>query len=195
MHASIQEHLYRRPDLIAFSSPVSFVPAYVEVDPAETLLYPLSALPHNMTREHVLDDADSDSTGVALAAEAIGEVGDVSVPLRKGHPKQIQLLSKDPFTVVVSEALGIRRLSWSEEDLHRLFQGELTWEVEISLTITDDGSPEFIFMESGSGDARLDRDIIHVLSRPELWGGAKVGRGLVLISYSPLSLNGGANAH
>jgi hypothetical protein len=195
MHASIQEHLYRRPDLIAFSSPVSFVPAYVEVDPAETLLYPLSARPHNMTREHVLDDADSDSTGVALAAEAIGEVGDVPVPLRKGHPKQIQLLSKDPFTVVVSEALGIRRLSWSEEDLHRLFQGERTWEVEISLTITDDGRPEFIFMESGSGDARLDRDIIHVLSRPELWGGAKVGRGLVLISYSPLSLNGGANAH
>jgi hypothetical protein len=195
MDGSSPVELYRRPDLIAFSSPVSFITDYAEMDPAEALLYPREAQSHNLPREHGSGTYSSDSSGVALAAEAIRDIGQTLVPFLLNPSERDVFTKRSPIAVAVSLGLGINTLAWTERDVEKLFQGDRTWEVEISLTITDDGRPEYIFIERGSRDVRLDQDIVQVLSRPDVWTGARPGRGAVLISFSPVNLNGGTNAH
>ena len=128
---------------------------------------------------------------MALAAEAVREVSHVPVP-RFGAPREVSGVAWPSVTVQKSEVFGDGALAWSAEDEGRLFSVDHAWEVELSLVISDDGRPSEVFLEKRSGFPEVDRGLLASLARRELWVGVQVGRGTMVISYSPKKAESGA---
>ncbi len=182
--------LYNRPNLIAFPSVVSFsatgvgdaLPDHVE----QAHQRPLRVFPRAQTVE--LDRA---SGFVALAAEAVREVSEASVPTLRPVWESEGQKASSPVVTEVSATLGKAQPVWSDQDRVELFSGNRAWEVELSLTMTEDAQVEAVFVETSSGDAATDRAVLMTVSRPGLWRNASAGYGRVLISFSPSVRSGG----
>jgi len=182
-----EEDMYRRPDLIAMPSSMSFIPDVEdERDMMVSFKKELNScmLERSVSREGLGSTADV----VALAAEAIRDVGK-GVGWRSAVESRLSATRQEAgngVLVWVSESIGREvALNWTETDYAGLFGGSSGWEVELSLVIGQDCSPESIFLEKPSGDDMVDRKIVQVLSRADLWQEVVPGVGSVMISFSP----------
>ena len=177
---------YRRPDLIAFPSELSFAAKGVEEalpDGVDLMRQEgASVLPRERATATGVDEASGE---VALAAEAVREVSRASAPSLYAPWDHAGPEPLSSIAVEVSRGLGKSVPRWSEADQRELFGVDRVWEVEISLTMTDDGRPVDVFLETSSGDAKIDRAVMMAVVRPGLWQNASPGRGTVLISFSP----------
>jgi hypothetical protein len=178
--------LYRRPDIIALPSAVSFEPLAEEND------Y-IAVLPEERDRSFAaLERRDIECCqpaampAVALAAEAVTHIRGVDT-FDYQPPVDLQPRgSTAPVFVSVSKKIGNGvEIKWSKSDYDKLFRGRLPWEAEVSLIIADDGWPQDVFLERPSGNAIVDRELVRTLSRPDVWQGASAGFGSVLVSFSP----------
>lgn len=179
--------LYLRPDLVAMPSIVSFMPC---IDDENVPILPNKKETHTcMLKRGILNSSiDTDSDGVALAAEAIRNVG-------RGRERRSEVGSRRSENkrevgrgvfVCVSPNIGDDViLDWTEADKASLFDGSSGWEVELSLAIGDRGLPQSVFLEKSSGDDLIDKGIVHALSRYDIWKNVLPGYGTVLISFSP----------
>jgi len=185
--------LFRRPDLIARPSEASFAPSF-GVDAADRALdFDRRDLTRTtlLQREWTQDRTAEVLGGVALAAEAVRAVSRARPPVRHALWAPGSPLRPTPLvSVAASDGLGDVDLSWSSADTDALFRVDHAWEVELSVTIADDGMPGELFLEKRSGDPPLDRALIRALSRPETWKQASGGRGTLLVSFSPIVAKG-----
>jgi hypothetical protein len=177
--------IHRRPDLIAFSSDISFSASEEDARLPVGVVYDREGGTRILMRERrsrgdvVLEGA------VALAAEAVRDVGGVESPLRELRRNVTADVASPTVSVDVSTGLGGAVLAWSEGARQKLFAVESAWEVELSLSITDDGRPVDVFLEASSGSDAIDRAVVMAVSRPDAWRQASRGHGTVLISFSP----------
>ena len=177
---------HKRPDLIALPSPVSFAPLVADADEATGVEYDVEGPSHLLARPDNGESMSPRGNVVALAAEAAREISSARAPSLHGPWRGPTGDPRSSVAVVVSAGLGGVEPQWRKTDEAVLFTMGRAWEVELSLTITDDGRPENVFLEESCGDAAIDRAVIRTLSRPDVWRGAKAsGRGTVLVSYSP----------
>ncbi len=184
---------YRRPDLIALPSLVSFSPMVDDGNGAAGVLYSGGGPSRLLARSSEVDSAMGSPSAVALAAEAAREISRARVPRLHGPWRGWECEPSSPVAVTVSAGLGRATPRWSATDEAVLFTLGRAWEVELSLTITDDGRPEHVFLERGSGDAAIDRAVLRTLLRPDVWEGATAGSGTVLVSFAPRTANGALN--
>lgn len=176
---------YKRPDLIAFPSLVSFAPMSAGDEATVGVAYHSDGASRLLER---IDDTGGEvaaPSAVALAAEAAREISSARAPYLRERWSGLPMPPAAPVHVVTSAGLGHVAPQWSEADKAVLFTMGRAWEVELSLTIADDGQPERVFLEKGCGDAAIDRAVMRTLSRPDVWKGATGGSGTVLVSYSP----------
>lgn len=179
--------MFRRPDIIALPSAISFSP---DVDNKnDPMVLKKRDLPDSTLKEShqtkVVEIAKKND--VAIAAEAIRDVGKscfddksisslLSVEDKNNNGKGI--------LVRVSGDIGDNAgLNWTDIDRKELFNGNKGWDVELSLSISKDGQPENVFLEEGSGDISIDRKIVRALSRHDIWKNVLPGYGTVLISF------------
>jgi hypothetical protein len=135
----------------------------------------------------------SDADKVALAAEAIRDISkvDLSNKFRLSRIKFVPECGKSNIVVNISGSIGSNAvIEWSKSDLNDLFSGKRSWEVELTLKIGADGMPGELFLERACGQSAIDRAVVRILMRPDVWRNAGVGNGSVLISFSPEILNG-----
>jgi hypothetical protein len=182
------DKIYLRPDLIALSSPVSFVPR-VDSDPTVVALLEKNAgAPMLLTVSNQFVAAES-SHDVALAAEAVRNMaGDESCLPPLKISSKLGKVAGHGSSVLVSVAGSFGdgvKLSWSSADRVRLFNVGRPWEVELTVDTDDAGNPENVFLEKRSGIEEIDREVVRAVSRADLWSGAGEGTGRILISYSP----------
>jgi len=183
------EDIYRRPDLVAMPSSVSFVPDLKDV---ENVIVSIEKDPYTsiLKREPLKAGSVVNLDKVALAAEAIRDLGGDKIVRSEGakvvRPQGTKKSS--PVLVCASGTIGDNVvLSWTDSDYTELFSGSKSWEIEVSLVISDKGLPESVFLEKTSGDGLIDRGVVRVLSRYDLWQNALPGYGSVLINFSPRS--------
>ncbi|MBT3191186.1 MAG: energy transducer TonB [Verrucomicrobia bacterium] len=181
---------YRRPDLFAFSSDRSFVSAGEGEALSVGVDYARTGGAHVLPRPRHDDGVRKPSSMVAMAAEAIREVGGHRSPALYAPWDLPARVASSPVSVSVSAGLGDATLVWSEADQLQFFGVEHAWEVELSLSITEDGQPVSVFLETSCGDAAMDRAIVAAVSRPDHWRDLSPGHGTVLISFSPNARNG-----
>jgi hypothetical protein len=185
---------HKRPDLIAFPSLVSFAPMAGGDDAATGVEYHSEGQVHLLERSRGADGTVAAPSVVALAAEAAREISSARTPrLHAPRGAKRSKRSEAPVTVNVSAGLGRVVPRWSATDEAVLFTLGRAWEVELSLTIADDGRPESVFVERGCGDSAIDRAVMRTLSRPDVWKGATEGSGTVLVSFAPRTANGEEN--
>ncbi len=185
--------LYKRPDLIAFPSSSSFAPLDEGEDSGAIDLLLDGRRVHMLEREKGSASRDVSASGVALAAEAIREIGVAEVLVERGVGSGGTPGETPPVTVACSGGLSGAGISWSEADAAKLFGVDQAWEVELSVVIADDGRPEEVYIEKQSGGAEIDALIVRALLRPNTWSRATAGRGTVLVSFSPSVTNGERN--
>ena len=184
---------HKRPDLIAFPSIVSFAPMAGGDDATTGVEY------HSEGQVHLLERNDGEAGAVAapsvvaLAAEAAREISRARTP--RLHEPRAERPKRAEASVTVNVSAGLGRVAprWSATDEAVLFTLGRAWEVELSLTIADDGRPESVFVERGCGDSAIDRAVMRTLSRPDVWEGATEGSGTVLVSFAPRTANGEEN--
>lgn len=184
---------YKRPDLIAFSSPLSFVPHARTRSPVPALTHAREARAHMLPRVETAEVRQiSQPDAVALGAEAVRCVRPPNLPALKPGAGAGGVARVTPMVAVeVSAGLGANRPVWSSGDRTQLFSGSRPWEVELSLTLDEAGHPGRVFLEQESGDPEIDRAVVRILSRPDVWRHGTAGRGRVLVSFSPGLSNGG----
>jgi len=183
-----EKDVYRRPDLIALSSDISFAPDS-EAESAVMVFSDDSGQRADLLERKSFEYSNAvESDNVALAAEAVRDISsaDVLPKLTVMRPGETVGQGKSNVFVGVSGDIG-KDLTplWSESDKALLFKGKSGWEVEVSLKISDDGTPEYVFLERASGQRVIDSEIVRILSRPDVWKSVVPGEGSLLISYSP----------
>jgi hypothetical protein len=183
-----EKDVYRRPDLIALPSDISFAPDSED----ESAVIDFSddsgqrgGLPERRDAEC---RSVSESDNVALAAEAVRDISSADVLPKPTVVIPGEVAGHDKLNVFVGVSGDIGRdvmPVWSESDRDLLFRGKSGWEVEVSLKISDDGKPEYVFLEKASGQGKIDSEIVRILSRQNVWEKVVPGEGNLLISYSP----------
>ncbi len=128
-------------------------------------------------------------TSVELAAAAVREI-DCDFEPRSVEPVVIAAQSTSPVTVVLQGNLRDASIQWTNDDIDKLFYSDNAWEVELSVVMNDDSQPEEIFIEKQNGAAEIAGYLVRVLRRPDRWVKAARGRGKVLVSFSPVVING-----
>jgi hypothetical protein len=129
-----------------------------------------------------LDGVDN----IALAAEAVTQLRDGDGLAYMTDSDQHHKISEAPVFVSVSKKMGKNvELKWSKTDYGALFGGKSPWEAELSLRLDANGYPADVFLERSSGCKKLDRELVRILSRPDVWYNSTSGEGMVLVSFSP----------
>jgi len=183
-----ENDLYRRPDLIALPSDISFTPGS---EAESTVMVFSDHFGHriNLLERRAFEYSDTaESETVALAAEAVRDISSADIFAKPA------VIKREPpegggernIFVGVSGNIGSDVIPvWSESDQDAVFKGKSSWEVEVSLIISDDRTPEYVFLERSSGQRTIDSEIVRILSRPDVWKNVMPGYGSLLISYSP----------
>lgn len=188
--------IYQRPCIISLPSAISFkpecTPDSAEVDFRDDYKKQINTLERNITLPADITGADK----VALAAEAVRDISGID-DLNRYKPVRIERgksRGQSSIAVKVDGEISCNTvLQWRDSDRKDLFSGTRSWEVELSLSIDSDGIPQDLFLEKPSGQSSIDRAVVRILSRPDVWHNAGVGAGSILISFSPGILIGVEN--
>ena len=182
-----EEAFFRRPDIIALPSGVSFSP---DIDNKNDAMFLKKRKLQDRTLEKIVfKESVNNELGVevAMAAEAIRDVGKsrlIETSHLKLLPNKKNVEGGKGDLVHISGDIGSEAyLDWTDIDRRDLFDGNRGWDVELSLRIKNGGLPENVFLEETSGDITIDRKVVRTLSRADIWQNALPGAGTVLISF------------
>ncbi len=173
-----------RPDLVALPSPVSFGAYGSAIDS----LYGVPSIPHHPAfsgylLEPVMKDdlASVASLESTVAEEGAHAVGRLRFPDMHYAGLEVKK-SVTPIrqTVIYSDGLGGTRLKPDAfEGLAGMDEGRRV-EIELTIAFDDKGIPESVFLERGSGNPDVDRELVRRSWNPANWLHPK-GRGTVRI--------------
>jgi len=188
--------VYQRPDIISLPSSISFKPECEADFPENGFSDDYEEQINTLKRDAEKPADKSGAAKVALVAEVVRDISGID-ELKCCRPAKTALVTgrgQSNIVVKVSGGIGYgAALQWRDSDRKDLFSGSRCWEVEVSLSIDSDGIPQDLFLEKPCGQSSIDRAVVRILARQDIWQKASAGTGRVLISFSPVILIGAEN--
>lgn len=173
-----------RPDLVAMPSEVSFEPIETEKQPLSSVpLFISRAMPSAMPMQEDDDVIDGQAGSERILDLAASKAGQTDLP----HPQWSSLsqalsLSEENWEAYIERSLETTRLahdavrSLSETNSRRMK------EVEVWVSFDKKGRPTQVFLERGTENPDLDRELVRMLWNPNSWSQAK-GHGRIIFHF------------